>query len=783
MLALRVGRENFVLGEVPPYLLRQASERKGHWKITVYDAPNRPRTVAGRCKKLFYGAGAFPYSIVLTEEEYSKLSRTIYHNLRNETKINHFFANMENAAQALWPTGSLDHVAMRHLGVVFVLRYITNDMGSGCCLPLLHMIPCMRRLKQPELERIAATARPAVAIVVPGQPGSSGDAPPAAPPGGGGEAPPPAEPGGDGDTTNDGAPTPVEPPPPVLDAPATPADPENGAEASEDMRTLVRKDVVAVLGQNYDKSEPVNHIPIVGLMIGPCQVKPNVYSKSASNLKAAIQKRITEKAIKPNLTKEEKTRIGNLIRKSMSNNRACGVFSKENIQDWAVKSFNLEECKSGKWGIERFRNSLDNLYAKEHPTYSFKADIKYECMPEGKAPRMLIADGDEGQLMGLAVVKCFEDLLFHHFESRSIKHVAKREAIDRVLGELIKPGAKAVEGDGTAWDTTCNVTIRAIVENPILRHIFEELSGFGVVPSTWMEEHSLACEQKKLRLFFKNKFESMSKDIDAIRRSGHRGTSCLNWWVNFVMWVSSVFKAPERFLDVKVRHGTDLVGINRWWNGCFEGDDSLCTMCPPMVEGDKLSEVFLKFWKSAGFNMKIVFCDTRATFVGYHIACNEGQLTKVRSPELPRALANSGVSVSPAAIQAARERDSTAQRMLGAAAALARASDFAGILPSVSEKYLRFSESISNTNFDDREMSIRAYGEDGHGAREVRELIQQRNLGVTVQDEQDVLNALGYTATHDEVQTFQEYIWSMDPHVLTDYDSFRESLPPSWRTS
>jgi hypothetical protein len=253
--------------------------------------------------------------------------------------------------------------------------------------------------------------------------------------------------------------------------------------------------------------------------------------------------------------------------------------------------------------------------------------------------------------------------------------------------------------------------------------------------------------------------------------------------MNYVMWVCSVFVEPERFLDVKVRSGKDLVGVHRWWNGCFEGDDSLCTMKPPMANGDDLSKVFLKFWADAGFNMKIVFCEDRATFVGWHIGCTSGEINDHRCPELPRALANSGVSVSTGAVKAAKESNRSSANVLAAASALARASDFSGILPSVSNKYLEYAESVAATDFEDREMSIRSYGEDGHSAKEVRTMIRERNNGITPQDEIATLSALGCSATFDEIATFREYVWSMDPHVLTDYDSFKESLPPSWRAS
>jgi hypothetical protein len=753
MLAFRTGR-GIRLKEVAPYLLQQARERKGQWKVTVY------------------GMRGGKYTVVYSEEEYSKLSRTMYHGLRNGTKTSQFHAGLENVAQTLWPTGSLDHVAMRHVGVSVLLRYVTTHTGKSWipwrCFGLNRKLPKLDRLESGE----AILAQEDKGAKKPSKgegkkPRNGGDSKSSSS-GAGGK---PSDDSGD------------DKPPPKLDTPSTPEDDEVGAGVAEDGRTIIRGDVVAVVGQNFDKSAPINHMPIVGLLVGPCQAKPNVYSKTADNLKAAIDERITKKAKKPNLDKTEKTRLGNVVRTAMSGHKTRGVFSKGRIREWANQHFNLEECKSGKWSLPRFRGSLENLYAKEHPTFAFKADIKLECMPEGKAPRMLIADGDEGQLMALAVVKCFEELVFEHFENRSIKHLPKREALDRVVRELKRPGAKAVEGDGSAWDTTCNVLIRSLVENPVLRHIFEVLAGYGVIPEAWMEEHSRACEQKKLRLFFTNKFETLSVSIDAIRRSGHRGTSCLNWWMNFVMWVSSVFKEAERFLDVSVRRGEDLAGIMRWWSGCFEGDDSLCTMKPPMEEGDKLSEIFLKFWSSAGFNMKIVFCKDRATFVGWHIGCTEGEINDFRSPELPRALANSGVSVSTQAVKTAKEGSIKAARTLAAASALARASDFSGILPSVSAKYLDYAESLSTSDFEDREMSFRAFGEDGHSAQEVRAGVRERNLVVTPQEELATLKALGYSATHDEIATFREYVWSMDPSVLTDYDSFRESLPPTWRVS
>jgi hypothetical protein len=137
--------------------------------------------------------------------------------------------------------------------------------------------------------------------------------------------------------------------------------------------------------------------------------------------------------------------------------------------------------------------------------------------------------------------------------------------------------------------------------------------------------------------------------------------------------------------------------------------------------------------------------------------------------------------VSPEGIKAAKEGNRSAVNVLAAASALARASDFAGILPSVSEKYLEYAESVSQSDFTDREMSIRAFGEDGFSASAVRQQIRERNVEVSPLEEMTTMARLGYRATNDEVATFREYVWSLDPAVLTDYDAFRASLPPAWR--
>lgn len=865
------------LSDVEPFLREAAASRAVEWEIKVYERSGfwDPFGILGFTST----------SVMFTETEYSRFYHLALQPLRNGTKVSTMYANLEQAAATAFPTGSVEHVAMRHLGVVAIVRYATGaelttfdwrtllcvtggsiiagdiarfhfgwKSGVVCGLGPLALLYGMRSqlfgVQRPSLIRhVLPDAPPADAVVANARTplgvvsASLLSNPPARkeivirPSDDASEVEveeevsvandlrePTGKPISYGAASSQQATPAVWPvinvldtaaPPPMISPAAiivevpplcpagahggnTPDDATVMASAEPDGRTYVTPaGLVAVVGQEFDKEIPHDQQPIVGALVGPCSKPPNVYSKNLRNLRACINERITKKQKGNVLTAAEMRKIGLLINNCMSRSTTRGVFSEKRIRKWCEEHLHIEGMQSGKWSLERLRNALEQLYSKTFEPdmadedlddlcqFQFKAALKAEDMPEGKAPRMLIADGDSGTLMALIVIKCFEDLLFDWFEDKSIKHLSKKKAMERIFKVLNKPSktntARAVEGDGSAWDTTCGSKIRGAIENPVLRHIMEIVIEYGVVPEAWHQQHTKACELKTLKLFYQDAYDKVRIKIDAIRRSGHRGTSVLNWWINFVMWVCSIFTEPWRFLDPTFRTGVDVTGQKRWWNGVFEGDDSLCVLDPPMREGDDLAKKFLKWWSAGGFDMKIVFCDTRATVVGWHMQCVNGHLTKVACPELPRALSNSGVSVSPLVVQATRLGGTSDHRMVAAASAMARAGEFAGILPSVSNKYLRFSQAITGERIVDREMSIRVFGEDGHDSRESVEYINASNLKVTPHRELVTLKALGYGGTISEIDKFMNYGWSLDPEVLLNYDAFRESLPPGWR--
>lgn len=743
MLAHATGGGRRHLQQVEGWIVRTAARREGcHYEILFRDqiVPTGCGVLDNFTRLMNCFNTTQEYRVRFKDTEFRTLFHLARHGIANGTKASHVYANLEQKAMSLWPTGSHEHVAMVELGTHAMWRYTTAYATDGSCIPF--MGPCKQ---MPILLRIGAD---------PGEGGTKKD--------------------GEAGATKDGDTKPDK----VV----------HGGETAEDAAILATKqdrvvaigECKAIVGQHFkgdcDKQS------IVGALVGPSTCLPNVYACTGENALAAKEERLDKKARAYKGNKEDRARIAKFT------NDACGwqnkdqktaVFSAAKIRKWCEDHFHLEEAKSSKWSEKRLITSLDNLYKQAFPEFQCKASVKYEPMPEGKAPRLLIADGDDGQLMALIVVKCFEELLFNHMESKSIKHLAKRDAIARVVKHLGSKG-KLIEGDGSAWDTTCNEQIRGQTENVVLGHIMAVVVQYGVVPEQWHKAHDKLNNQSKYNLLFNKGREFMRIKIPSIRRSGHRGTSCLNWWMNFTLWACSIFKEPWRFLDPEVRRGEDLTGTKRWWYGAFEGDDSLCALEPPMCSGDSLSTKFEAFWERQGFNMKIVYVDKLATFCGYNIACDDGISQGVFCPELPRALKNAGVSCASSAVKAAKDGDVKALKDIAAASSMARAYDFAGILPSVSEKFARYAESVKQSrDIKDREMGMRAAGDDGVLYSTIAERVAAANLAVTPEDEKVTLGKLQMSASGDEMTRFMTYEWSWDK--LQDHSGFLESLPARWR--
>jgi hypothetical protein len=241
-------------------------------------------------------------------------------------------------------------------------------------------------------------------------------------------------------------------------------------------------------------------------------------------------------------------------------------------------------------------------------------------------------------------------------------------------------------------------------------HVGTILKVLMVEPKAWQDAHANICAIPKLTLTFKKNNEFKKILIDAIRRSGHRGTSCLNWWVNFVCWHVAIFVQPELFLDPEVRYGVDHTGILRWLASGFEGDDSILSTTPKIAKDDSLYVLIMQRWERLGFNMKIFLRTKRALFTGYYLALDECGPTGTMMPEVDRCFARAGISCSPSMIQYFKDGNRAGCLSVSRAAALSRAYEFAGLAPTISSKYLRYYETLGGKTHVDRDLQMRTTG-------------------------------------------------------------------------
>lgn len=548
-------------------------------------------------------------------------------------------------------------------------------------------------------------------------------------------------------------------------------------------RVIVKECGVGVVGQSTIDS---NKKQICGVVTLPISVEPNVYAQESANAKIAVVERIDKNQKPCNPSANAKQRIGRIVRSSISPQKSA-PFSAKKIFNM-INTLMLTEIRSKKWTEERMLNTIEQLCQKVEPKFKLKASVKLEGMKEEKAPRLLIADQDEGQVMALMTIHIMESLIKAHFPEKGIKGMAKRDAVKRVMkacrvpeGEA-KRGVTIFEGDGSAWDTTCTLKLRNMVENPVLDHIASFVDHYlNSTPTSWAAAHAKVNKSEKLNLAYTKNKERCVMVIDSIRRSGHRGTSCLNWWVNYTCWHAAIFEQPERFLDPAVRSGEDITGVKRWLNSAFEGDDSFLSTAPAIKSGDELHTKIMDYWHKLGFNMKIELRNDRALFVGYYMGLDsrgpkfdEEKNAWMLVPEIDRCFGKAGTSCSPAVIDAFNADDRESCLRLAGSAAMSRAFEFSGLCPTISNKFLQYALECDFRMTHDLEMRTGLKAED---KSELCDHITATNAMCDIEDE--ILLSTGYYASQDEISKFVDNAWHYDS--LRDWEGFRETLPLRWR--
>lgn len=398
------------------------------------------------------------------------------------------------------------------------------------------------------------------------------------------------------------------------------------------------------------------------MRLGPAAHAKVFYVNCKENVDMAVEKRICEKQRPPTMTADDKRRI-----MAFTEAMKTKVFTRQAVKKAMFMMGTIEGGQSKKWTDERFQRTMADLMAEVTPEYKLKASVKNEAMNPSKAPRMLIADGDAGQVMAVGVLKVLELVMFKKLKSHCIKEKSKEQAMEDIAHNLnvVAPDKyqTIIEGDGSAWDTTCSLEIRDMTENPLIDHIVKLMRSLGwPYPESWEEAH------KKINTALKYKTKHMGKtgpakfEIASIRRSGHRGTSSLNFVVNFILTHVAIMDTPHAnkqgqpggYLDDTTRHGVDRWKIERQLFAAFEGDDSIVAVSGAITD-DQCAEIE-GFWHRAGFNMKLFRRRTLAEFTGWKLPLDDHGRVRVDCvvPDVTRTVNNAAWTTSSSALEEVR---------------------------------------------------------------------------------------------------------------------------------
>lgn len=429
----------------------------------------------------------------------------------------------------------------------------------------------------------------------------------------------------------------------------------------------------------------------------PDGVSAEHWANSAANVDQAVIKRAIKPKVKPTYSQE----VGRKLRKMMK--RMCedeGPFSKAKILQFASTITCLDDLQPHSWSAKKWATVHDHALADPKMRVNPSIAIKNEVLEdEGKdKPRFLIADGDKGQAAAKFVIKCFDTLWYEFRTGHHIKYVAKNLAMEALMVQLSKKDPTQatclLEGDGSAWDACCNLQVRNDTENCILFHIASVLSHHPDAYTDLMRAHEDINTAEFLSL---TKKDGGRLKIDAIRRSGHAGTSGLNGFINAVLWAVVLTPEPYKYLSghrvASFWHKQSQVNSQEAILPAidsFEGDDSVLKV--PTVLQDVKDEIMGK-WKEFGFNMKLFFrIDELMTFTGYDFEVKDGLCTGHCVPSIRRNIISSCFTSSTTASLAWKKHDDITIHDIAENAFLARGIAFEHCCPPLANAFLCLAE-------------------------------------------------------------------------------------------
>jgi hypothetical protein len=388
------------------------------------------------------------------------------------------------------------------------------------------------------------------------------------------------------------------------------------------------------------------------------------------------------------------------------------------------------------------------------PDFKWQGTIQVKNEPSDAMkdkPRNVINDGPPMQVASLLVISCIETLLFNWFHGQSIKHRARSEALNEVAADFSTPGKGGLfGGDGSSWDACCKEELLKLIETPLLWHVTEILLPLMGFPIHLLKAHLDSCTSSTTRLTMKAASGNVVYFVASHRRSGHRGTSALNFWVNRCLWYCILLKRPFESLDPHRNRFEDSWGKSLCVKSRFEGDDSFLRLSPSLAY--RKVEIETQ-WSTLGFTMRLECSeDGCVEFVGCKFAVSDRGTTGVWAPDLKRSIANIPYSVSPLARSAYRSGDTATLNSLFASKFLCKALDFSFCLPRVARFYVLLADELSPSVLTLSEEDQRSVGYSS--AEDVRSKISLNSTDHAFCSEKAALESLGLPTTADELQSF-----------------------------
>jgi hypothetical protein len=251
--------------------------------------------------------------------------------------------------------------------------------------------------------------------------------------------------------------------------------------------------------------------------------------------------------------------------------------------------------------------------------------------------------------MSVSVISCLENIVAHMFHATNIKHKGKIPAVQGIFKNLNGVEGRILEGDGKAWDVTVSAECRIMIENKLIMKVAEELYKHGDAAgslSSWIEAGLNERKKKRRKVTYKKCKQFAKILLDAFRASGDRGTSILNWLVNFILWACVLLDKPhEAVLHPEQTTFKQKDGKIVTFARGMEGDDSILKTNTPKTDVQIIDE-----WSTLGFTMELA---TRrpgdaVRFVGLTALVKEdGRIGGILLPEPNRNVASASWSRLP----------------------------------------------------------------------------------------------------------------------------------------